>query len=159
MSWEHAQRLLDAAPGLRLVFDTGNPPLSPDFRMPFPHPPQKSYEMWEHLKTHVAHIHIKDSRRDPQTGRDLYTFPGEGEGDVKRILKDILDGGYPGSFSIEPHMAVVFHDDSVEAAPQIRFENFVDYGKRTEALIRSLGWNVTGGKIQQPHSVAEMKIL
>ena len=35
MSFEHTLRLLDEVPGLKLVYDTGNPPLTPDFRRPF----------------------------------------------------------------------------------------------------------------------------
>ncbi|MBV5346377.1 MAG: TIM barrel protein, partial [Rhodoferax sp.] len=44
MSWEHSLEMLAAVPGLKLVFDTGNPGLTPDFRKPFPYPNQDARE-------------------------------------------------------------------------------------------------------------------
>ena len=145
MSWEHTLRMLDAVPGLKLVYDTGNPGLTPDFRKPYPYPNQDSFEAWENLKAHVVHIHIKDGRRDPQTGEECYFFPGEGDCEVKKTLSDAVSGGYSGSFTIEPHMAAVFHDASVQSSPEHRFNTFVEYGKRTEEIFRGIGCTVRDG--------------
>lgn len=145
MSWEHTLRLLEEVPGLKLVYDTGNPGLTSDFRKPFPYPNQDSWEAWSRLKSHVAHIHLKDGSRDPATGEERYFFPGEGECQVERVLADLLDSGYRGGLSIEPHMAVVFHDKSVRATDRARFDNYVEYGRRTEALLRKLGCEITEG--------------
>jgi sugar phosphate isomerase/epimerase len=150
MSWEHTLRMLDAVPGLKLVYDTGNPCLTPDFRKPWPWPNQNSLEVWERLKAHVVHIHIKDGRRDPETGGEIYFYPGEGDCEVKKILADALAGGYRGSFTIEPHMASVFHDASVRSSPEARFENFVEYGRRTCELFRGLGCTVRDGEVYPP---------
>jgi sugar phosphate isomerase/epimerase len=147
MSWEHTLTMLEAVPGLKLVYDTGNPCLTPDFRKPWPWPNQDSLEAWEHLKEHVVHIHIKDGRRNPATGEEAYIFPGEGDGELKKILADALAGGYGGSFTIEPHMASVFHDPSVSSSAEKRFENFVEYGRRTCELFCSLGCTVRAGVI------------
>ena len=147
MSWEHTLIMLDAVPGLKLVYDTGNPGLTPDFRKPYPYPNQDSFETWEHLKAHVVHIHIKDGRRNAQSGEESYFFPGEGDCEVKKILADAIAGGYSGSFSIEPHMAAVFHDASVKSSPEHRFNNFIEYGKRTEELFRSIGCTVKNGAV------------
>ena len=147
MSWEHTLKMLDAVPGLKLVYDTGNPGLTPDFRKPYPYPNQDSWEVWEHLKTHVVHIHIKDGRRDPKSGEENYFYPGEGDCEVKKILADALASGYAGSFTIEPHMAAVFHDASVKTSAAYRFDNFVEYGKKTEELFRSTGSAVRNGAV------------
>ena len=147
MSWEHTLKMLDAVPGLKLVYDTGNPGLTPDFRKPYPYPNQDSWETWEHLKAHVVHIHIKDGRRDSQTGEESYFYPGEGDCEVKKILQDALAIGYTGSFTIEPHMAAVFHNASVQSGPELRFNTFVEYGKRTEELFRSIGCTVRDGAV------------
>jgi len=147
MSWEHTLKMLDAVPGLRLVYDTGNPGLTPDFRKPYPYPNQDSLETWEHLKAHVVHIHIKDGRRDPVSGEESYFYPGEGDSEVKKILSDVISGGYSGSFTIEPHLAAVFHDASVKSDPEHRFNTFVEYGKRTEELFRSIGATVKDGAV------------
>lgn len=145
MSWEHTFRLLEEVPGLKLVYDTGNPGFTPDFRKPFPYPRQNGWEAWQHLKPYVAHVHIKDGWLDPATGGERYSFPGEGGCQVERVLADLLDSGYRGGLSIEPHMAVVFHDQSVRAADRVRFDNYVEYGRRTEALLRKLGCQVEAG--------------
>jgi sugar phosphate isomerase/epimerase len=139
MSWEHSQRLLDAVEGLELVYDTGNPGLTPDFRRPWPYPNQDSWECYTALKARIAHVHVKDGRRDAATGEETYFFPGEGGCEVERILADLLASGYDGDFSIEPHMQVVFHDAKVRSSDSARFGNYLEYGKRTEAMIRALG--------------------
>ncbi|MDR1575645.1 MAG: sugar phosphate isomerase/epimerase [Treponema sp.] len=150
MSWEHTLKMLDAVPGLALVYDTGNPCLTPDFRKNWPWPNQDSLEVWEHLKARVVHVHIKDGCRNTETGEETYFFPGEGGCELKKILAGIISGGYGGSFSIEPHMASVFHDASVKSDPEQRFENFVEYGRRTEALFRGLGCGVKDGAVCPP---------
>jgi sugar phosphate isomerase/epimerase len=145
MSWEHTLRLLDAVPGLKLVYDTGNPGLTPDFRKPFPYPNQDGWEAWQRLKSHVVHMHVKDGRRDPFSGEETYFFPGEGECQVERVLADLLAGGYEGHLSIEPHMAVVFHDGRVKSSAEARFGNYVEYGHRLETMLRRLGCEVAAG--------------
>ncbi len=130
MGWEYTLRLLDAVPGLKLVFDTANPGLDTPNS-----PRQSSWEFYSHVKEHIAYIHIKDMVWDKEGNKAIYTFPGEGDRDVKRILKDLLASGYDGGISIEPHMAVVFHDESVEAKAQARLDNYVEYGRRMEKLL------------------------
>ena len=147
MSWEHTIKMLNAVPGMKLVYDTGNPGLTPDFRKPYPYPNQDSWDAWQQLKAHVVHIHIKDGKRDPKTGEETYFFPGEGDCEVRKTLADAVSSGYSGSFTIEPHMAAVFHDTSVKNNPEYRFNNFVEYGKKTEELFRSIGCDVRDGVV------------
>jgi hypothetical protein len=33
-------------------------------------------------------------------------------------------------------MAVVFHDASVKSSPEIQYQNYVEYGRRLETLVR-----------------------
>lgn len=148
MGWEFTLRLLDAVPGLRLIFDTGNPMFSRDWSKPLnpdgSFPRQSAWEFWRHVRDHVDYIHIKDAVWDDVTGKPRFVMPGEGEGDVRRILADAIARGYDGGISIEPHLAVVFHDAQVQAAALQRFDNYVEYGRRTERLIAELKAN--GGK-------------
>jgi len=44
-------------------------------------------------------------------------------------------------------MAAVFHDASVKNNPEYRFNNFVEYGKKTEELFRSIGCDVRDGAV------------
>jgi sugar phosphate isomerase/epimerase len=140
MSLDHCQQLLDAVPGLKLVFDTGNPPLTDDFSKPYPYPKQSSWAFYERFKQHVVHVHIKDSRYDESTGTEVYTYPGEGQGDVVRIVHALKSHGYAGAFSIEPHMAVVFHDDSVQSDAESRLRNYEEYGLRFMGILQDAGY-------------------
>ncbi|HOI56824.1 MAG TPA: TIM barrel protein [Phycisphaerae bacterium] len=140
MGWTYTMKLVENVPGLKLVYDTGNPVTSDDRTQPAPYPKQSSWEFYRHVKDHVAYVHIKDGRFDAATGKMVYTFAGEGDGDVRRIVKDLLDGGYDGGFSMEPHLAVVHHDAGVQASARVRFDNYVEYGRRFMALVRELGY-------------------
>ena len=139
MSPDHTLRMLEAVPGLKLVFDTGNPPLTEDFAKPWPYPYQSTRDYWNQIKQHVVHIHIKDSRHDPQSGDEQYCWPGEGDGDVAWLLRDLESIDYQGYLSIEPHMTVVFHDDSVSAPQEARRRNYLEYGRRLETMLKELG--------------------
>jgi sugar phosphate isomerase/epimerase len=139
MSAGHTLKMVENVPGLKLVFDTGNPPLTPDFSKPFPYPMQSSWEFYRAVKAHIAYVHIKDGRWVPETKEEHYTFPGEGDGQVVKIVEDLLRGGYDGGFSMEPHMAVVFHDAKVQSSEDARSENYVEYGRRFMKILEGLG--------------------
>jgi len=147
MGVERSLELLSEVPGLKLVFDTGNPALTPDFSWPGPRPrpSQDPWKSWLALRDHVAHIHIKDGWRDPLTGAETYVYPGEGPSRVRDILEDCLARGYSGWLSIEPHMAVVYHDSSVSSPAAAREAVYLEYGKRLEAMLRSLGCEIRDG--------------
>ena len=57
---------------------------------------------------------------------------------MPEILGDLLARGYDGGLSIEPHLAVVFHDATVQSEAEVRFRNYVDYGCRLQRLIAEL---------------------
>jgi len=142
MSWQHTLRLVENVPGLKLVFDTGNPVFTDDRSKPKPYPKQSSWEFYSHVKEHIAYVHIKDGRFVEESGglfpKVEYTFPGEGDGDVVRIVRDLLESGYDGGFSIEPHLSVVHHDASVVSEEEQRFNNYVEYGRRMERIVSEL---------------------
>lgn len=139
MSWRHTLELLEQCPGLKLVFDTGNPVFNPDRRNPQPWHRQDAWEFWTNVREHVVHIHIKDAFWQPVEGKEIYTWPGEGCGYVRKILADALRRGYDGGISIEPHMVAVFHGPQTEAPPaDAARKNFVEYGHRLEQLIKRI---------------------
>jgi sugar phosphate isomerase/epimerase len=135
MSWKHALELLDKAPGLKWVFDTANPVFNPDRSKPKPWPRQNPWEFWEHVRDHVAHIHVKDATWNPAKNDADYNWPGEGQGRVRDILKDSFARGYDGGISIEPHMVVVFHEAGSKSNDDAMRKNYVEYGRRLEAVI------------------------
>ena len=138
MSWVHALRLLENVPGLKWVFDTANPVFNTDRSKPEPLPRQDPWEFWEKVRDVSVHIHIKDAMWNPAKNDADYTWPGEGQGAVRRILADAIQRGYDGGLSIEPHMVAVFHNASAEAQDGALKANFIEYGKRLEALVREL---------------------
>ena len=138
MGWTYTLRMLEAVPGLKLVFDTGNPVFTPDYAKPKPWPRQSAWEFYEHVRDHVAYVHIKDGTWDESAQKALFTHAGEGNGDVRRILTDLLSRGYDGGISIEPHLAVVFHEDKGETSEAVMYRNYVEYGRRLERLLNDI---------------------
>jgi len=144
MGWSYTLRLIENVPGLKLVFDTGNPVFTDDRTKEPPYPKQSAWEFYSHVKEHIAYVHIKDGRflrekQDSKFSESEFTFPGEGNGDVRRIVKDLLDNGYDNGFSMEPHLSVVFHDDSVKAEEEVKYANYVEYGQRFMKLLKDIG--------------------
>jgi len=144
MGWIYTLRLIENVPGLKLVFDTGNPVFSDDLTRPRPYPKQSPWEFYAHVREHVAYVHIKDGYWDEAANRQLFTYPGEGQGDVFCIVKDLLAHGYAGGFSIEPHLAVVFHDAKLTSEDDIRYANYVEYGRRMTKLLRQVKASLKG---------------
>jgi sugar phosphate isomerase/epimerase len=135
MSPAHALELLAGVPGLRWVFDTANPVFNPDRSKSKPWPRQDAWTFWEAVRDRVEHIHVKDAHWDVAKGDAVYTWPGEGDGAVARVLGDAASRGYRGFVSIEPHMVAVFHDANSVAADEALRANFIEYGRRLEALV------------------------
>lgn len=137
LSYEHTLKLCDAlasSPSFRLVFDVGNPVFNDDIRGVPPYHSQSSWDFYRNIKDFIVHIHIKDGKRD--NDKMIFTFPGEGDAEVGRIVSDLLKNGYDGGISIEPHMVHVFHEtDNGQDKDKLAFENFVEYGRRLENLI------------------------
>jgi len=138
MSWRHGLELLEKCPGLKWVFDTGNPVFNPDRSRALPWPRQDAWEFWEHIRDHAAHIHVKDANYIPAKNDCEYTYPGEGQGRVRDILKDAISRGYDGGISIEPHVAVVFHDTQAPADDRLVYESFIRYGRSLEKMVREI---------------------
>ncbi len=143
MSPEHTLKMIREVPGLKLVFDTGNPPVTADFNKDFPYPMQSSLAFYEKVKDHIAHIHIKDSCYVQEIKGEEYHWPGEGGGEVGLILTDLAARGYNGGFSIEPHMKVVYHDASVAADADARAANYIEYGQRLMGMLKESGYSLS----------------
>lgn len=138
-SHEHCLRLLEAvdSPALRLIYDTGNPVSMKDVSGNDPYYYQDSYLFYDRVKDFVDYIHIKDAVVENDEPR--YVFPGEGGGRVREILKSVAEERPGLPISIEPHVAVVFHDPSVQASFQERWSSFIDYGKQAVRVAEEAG--------------------
>jgi sugar phosphate isomerase/epimerase len=138
-SHEHCLRLLEAvdSPALRLIYDTGNPVSMKDVSGNDPYYYQDSYLFYERVKEFVDYIHIKDAVVENDEPR--YVFPGEGGGRVREILKSVAEERPGLPISIEPHVAVVFHDPSVQAPFEERWSSFIDYGRQAVRVAEEAG--------------------
>src|ERR1700760_2910494 len=94
MGWQFTLKMLENVPGLKLVFDTGNPILNADRAKPKPWPQQDAWEFYSHVRDHIVHVHVKDAIWVPEKKDADYKFPGEGDGQVRKILKDLFTHGY-----------------------------------------------------------------
>ena len=138
MGPSYTLRMLENVPGLRLVYDTGNPAFSDDRVGPRPWKKQSSWDFYTQVKPYVDYVHVKDGIWDTEKGKIQYTYPGEGDGDVRRIVKDLLDSDYAGGLSIEPHMTRVFHEGTKDLDEEATLANYVEYGRRMMRLVDEL---------------------
>lgn len=148
-SADHTLRLIEEVPGMKLIFDTGNPVFQRDRGQPEPYPWQDSWAFYQAVKEHIVHVHVKDCRMLPpresasvndwpadSSPEPEYLMPGEGDANVKKILDDMIGRGYEGFVAIEPHVATVFHlEEGQKPDWQQCFDSFVEYGKKMQALL------------------------
>ena len=148
MNWggfsaEHSLRLIEEVPGLKLVFDTGNPVFQLDrskTEVDGVFPWQDAMEFWLKVKEHTAHIHIKDCINPvSEDVEPEYTMPGLGQAKLKEILTDAHKSGYDGWIAIEPHVATVFHAPDPSAVDWDQcYNSYVEYGRQFVRLIATL---------------------
>ncbi|WP_406689877.1 sugar phosphate isomerase/epimerase family protein [Saccharopolyspora sp. ID03-671] len=115
-------RLVDAGgPCLRLLFDVGNGV-------------EHGYDAFEVLQRvlpHVEHVHVKDAVGVP--GRAEYVLPGDGDARVHDCLRLLLDHGYSGALSLEPHLVTRPHEGVAGSDPG----PFLRAGRRLERMLRT----------------------
>lgn len=150
MNWggfssSHTLRLIEEVPGLKLIFDTGNPVFQRD-RSHDPSEGQKSssssypwqdaWQFYQAVREHIAHIHIKDCRNpindevEPE-----YVFPGQGQAYIPAIIDDLKKSDYHGFIAIEPHVATVFHAKADDVDWDQCYRSYIEYGRALESLI------------------------
>jgi sugar phosphate isomerase/epimerase len=120
------------SPALRMAFDTGNQTAHHGYA-----DPDLSWKYYRAVRGHIVHLHIKDNAPGPD-GKAVHCMPGEGRGQVRRIVADLVEGGYRGFVSIEPHIQTQVHL-SGKAGGQGAFEMYVEYGRRAAAIVAEAG--------------------
>jgi sugar phosphate isomerase/epimerase len=114
------------SPAVRAVFDTGNPAS---------HGFTDTWAWYRHARPFIAYIHIKDHTGPLGDAPGAHTWPGEGIGEVKRILEDLAASAYAGFVSIEPHLSRIIHEGREIDHAERAFETYVAYGRRVEDLV------------------------
>lgn len=135
-SSDHTLRLIEEVPGLRLIFDTGNPVFQRDRSQGDPQPWQDTWQFYQDVREHIIHIHIKDCRNPKNDNVEPeYVFPGDGQAYVPAIVDDLKSNNYDGFVAIEPHVATVFHAKSEDVDWQQCYDSYVKYGRAMESII------------------------
>ena len=57
---------------------------------------------WPKLNNYVSHIHIKDWKSG---SKDIGALPGDGDGQIADLFKELAKNRYEGFVTLEPHMA------------------------------------------------------
>lgn len=122
---EQALDLIEAvnAPALKFLLDTGNKPYHTG----------TVYEVYRKIRDYIVYVHIKDYLGEKTV------FPGEGECQVDKMVKELLLWGYDGGFSIEPHMASVIHLGKEADNKEVAYRIYIEYGIKFEALLKRIG--------------------
>ncbi|GAI75369.1 unnamed protein product [marine sediment metagenome] len=107
---------------LKFLLDTGNRP----------HGEGTPWDVYQKIRQYIVHVHIKDYR-----GKEgnRFVFPGEGDCQVRKIIKDLLSSGYEGGFSIEPHLASIIHLEKKAEDQEAAYCLYLEYGKKAQALL------------------------
>ena len=71
------------------------------------------------VKEHIAYVHIKDDCC--LTKIKCIHLPRRRSGDVRAIVKDLLDNGYDGGISMEPHLLGFFMSQTAALMPRLRW--------------------------------------
>ncbi|GGR00332.1 sugar phosphate isomerase/epimerase family protein [Kitasatospora griseola] len=146
-----AERQLDLvasvdSPALRLLFDAGNG---------VPHG-YDGYLMLREVVDHVAHVHIKDAVGGGN--RTEYVLPGDGVARLAESLRFLVDRGWSGSWSLEPHLATRPHQGL--AADGTAVSGFVAAGRALNTLVAekilpfAAGWRAVPGGLERSGGVA-----
>ena len=135
----HTLKLIEEVPGMKLIFDTGNPVFQRDRSKDDPQPWQDAWQFYQDIIDHVIHIHVKDCR-NPVTDdvEPEYVYPGEGQAYVPAIMEDLKKRDYQGFIAIEPHVATVFHAKSEDVDWDQCYSSYVAYGKSLETIIKPI---------------------
>jgi 3-dehydroshikimate dehydratase len=81
------------SPRLRLAYDPGNFVCGEGIV-------DNIESCWPKMKPYVIHVHIKDWR----LGADVGSIPGQGDGRIRELLKELARCEYDGFLTMEPHL-------------------------------------------------------
>lgn len=110
------------SPNLRFLLDTGNKP----------HRKGTPWDICQKVRDYIVHVHIKDYK---EKEGEKFVFPGEGNCQVDKIIKDLLSSGYKEAFSIEPHMSSIIHLDEKAGNPEAAYRLYLKYGRKAQTLL------------------------
>ena len=130
------------SPALQVAFDTGNPPAHSGKNQDCVE--GRTWAFYQVSRPRIVHVHIKDAKPGPE-GKTVFCFPGEGAGEVRRVVRDLAAWGYDGYLSIEPHIKSVVHLGK-SGEPAGAYDTYIEYGRRMAAILAEVGKEAKGIK-------------
>jgi sugar phosphate isomerase/epimerase len=82
------------SPALRAMWDPANAVVLDE--IPYP-------DGYKHVRGLFPHLHVKDAKRDPSTGKTRWLPVGSGDVDFRGQFQALLRDGYQGTISLETH--------------------------------------------------------
>jgi sugar phosphate isomerase/epimerase len=131
------------SPAFKVAFDTGNPPAHTGRNEDCVE--GKTWAFYQVSKSRIVHVHIKDAKPGPD-GKPTFCMPGEGRGEVRKVVADLARSGYDGYLSIEPHIQAQVHLAQQSGKAAGAFEMYQEYGRRMAAILQE----TTGGAAAKP---------
>ena len=119
------------SPAFQVAFDTGNPPAHSGRNEDCVE--GQTWAFYQVSRPRIVHVHIKDAKPGSE-GKSVFCFPGEGVGEVRRVVRDLIATGYAGYLSIEPHIKSVVHLGQ-SGEPAGACETYLEYGRRMAAIL------------------------
>ena len=120
------------SPALQIIFDTGNP-------IAHNGTTDDVWEFYRAAKPWICHFHIKDCFQNEQN-EIIHCYPGDGWCDIKNIIIDLLETGYKGCFSMEPHMAGQIHLNNMHPDGIDAKGIYEEYCRKTIELTQNLSY-------------------
>lgn len=109
------------------IYDPGNDLFDPNKEIPYP-------DGYEAIKSHIAHIHVKDAVYDAD-GNPLCVAPGSGLVGYGGLIKQLKRDSYDGWLSLEPH----YRKDILLTDAQMKLPGGRDFSAGGEsAMIESI---------------------
>ena len=90
-----------------------------------------TWEFYTTVRDYIEYFHLKDTAYD-----GTQHFPGEGDGQIERVLKALYESGYQGFISIEPHVASTDHLASDSQLDQ--WASYQKYGQMANELYKKV---------------------
>ena len=116
------------SPNVKMLYDLGNV---------IAHGEPDAWGFYQTVKPHIEYVHIKDAKfKGDHVASSDFTYPSEGDALVPKILNDLIDSGYDGPISIEPHVATVVHAGGGEASADDLYTAYVKYGTMAGKIVK-----------------------
>ncbi len=97
-------------------------------------------EFFNTIRGNFDYVHVKDANVNPAGGKsEDFEYCGKGDAMIEKILSTIiLEDGYDGFISIEPHIAAMVHKADANVTEEMKSSSYIEYGKLLNNIINKI---------------------